>query len=158
MHRIETISPTQPLMLALLEEHLEDMYATSPPDSVHALDIKGLQHSSISLWGLWWGIELAGCVALKQHDAYNGEIKTMRTANQFRGKGLGKVLLRHILEVAAARHLQRLNLETGSQDFFEPARRLYASVGFQHCGPFADYKEDPNSVFMTLELAAGKLL
>jgi putative acetyltransferase len=136
-------------VIRLLREHLADMYATSPPESVHALDLDRLRQPDITFWSIWHDDEPVGCIALKTLGAGHGEIKSMRTAASFRGKGAGKALLQHLLAEARQRNLGRLSLETGSQAFFEPARRLYARFGFTCCPPFADYKEDPYSVFMT---------
>ena len=141
-----------PEIAALLQEHLADMHATSPRESVHALDLEGLRRPEITFWTVWDGAILAGCGALKQHDAEHAEIKSMRVASSYRQRGVASVLMRHMLVVAASRGYMRLSLETGSQDFFEPARRLYAKNGFVRCGPFADYRPDPNSVFMTKPL------
>ncbi|HBL29611.1 MAG TPA: GNAT family N-acetyltransferase [Acidobacteria bacterium] len=138
-----------PQVRALLEEHLQSMYELSPPESVHALDLEGLRRPDVTFWTLWDGDELAGCGALKELSPAHGEIKSMRTAQAHRNKGVARALLRHILEEARRRSYTRLSLETGSQPAFEPARRLYASFGFTFCGPFADYVEDPNCVFMT---------
>lgn len=143
---------THPDVLALLEEHLSDMRATSPPESVHALDLPGLRKADITFWTVWDGIALAGCGALKELDHGHGEIKSMRTSKTYRRRGVAADLLTFILNTARERGYQRLSLETGSFDFFLPARTLYARYGFRECGPFANYIEDPNSVFMTLEL------
>jgi putative acetyltransferase len=136
----------------LLQEHLRDMRLHSPPESVHALDIEGLRKPGITFWTVWEGAELLGCGALKELDAQHGEIKSMRTASSHLRKGVAKNLLQHILAEAKRRGYSRLSLETGSMAAFEPARRLYAGFGFTYCAPFADYIEDPNSVFMTREL------
>lgn len=141
-----------PEIQALLEEHLRHMHELSPPESVHALDLDKLRQPDISFWTIWDGGQLMGCGALRQFSASEGEIKSMRTPAAIRGKGAGRAMLHHILETARARGLTRLSLETGSQDAFEPARRLYASAGFDVCGPFGDYAEDPYSVFMTRTL------
>lgn len=141
-----------PEIAALLQEHLADMHATSPPESVHALDLGRLRHPSISFYTLWDGTKLAGCGALKAHDATHAEIKSMRVARSYRRKGMGELVLAHLIAVARVSRIARLSLETGSQPFFEPARRLYAKHGFVECGPFADYGVDPNSVFMTKRL------
>ncbi|WP_070969020.1 GNAT family N-acetyltransferase [Vibrio sonorensis] len=141
-----------PKVISLLEEHLEDMRSTSPPESVHALDLKGLKQNGLTFWTLWDGDEVLGCVALKELDKQHGEIKSMRTSNESRGKGIGKKLLEHVIEQASSRGYQRLSLETGSMDFFKPARSLYSKRGFQKCQPFADYTNDPNSEFMALVL------
>ncbi len=133
----------------LLEEHLRDMYAASPPESVHALDLSKLRKPEITFWSAWVGGDLVGCGALKELEPGHAEIKSMRSANRFRGTGVGKKMLEHILQVARKRNYTRLSLETGTQDFFLPARKLYERYGFEYCGPFADYAEDPYSAFMT---------
>ena len=142
-----------PRILRLLEDHLADMHAESPPESVHALDVSGLTQDSVTFWVVSEGETVLGCVALKQLDATHGELKSMRTDAAARGRGLGRLLLEFVLAEAAARGYTRMSLETGSQDFFQPARTLYARYGFEETGPFADYRLDPLSVFMTRELA-----
>ncbi|NII74176.1 putative acetyltransferase [Dyella sp. SG562] len=136
-------------IISLLQEHLRDMARHSPPESIHALDLDGLRRPELSFWTVWDGEDLLGCGALKQLDAAHGEIKSMRTANAHRCRGVAAAMLRHLLDLAAARSYRRLSLETGSMAAFEPARRLYASFGFDFCGPFDSYVDDPNSVFMT---------
>ena len=143
---------SSPEIAELLAEHLSDMYEQSPPGSVHALDLDELRKPEITFWSVWSGEELAGCGALMELDREHGEIKSMRTANAFRGKGAGKSVLLHIIDEARKRNYKRLSLETGSMAFFDPARRLYESYGFEYCSPFADYVPDPNSVFMSIEL------
>lgn len=140
---------TSPEIAQLLNEHLQDMYAASPAESVHALDLGKLRKPEITFWSVWDNNELVGCGALKELDPTHAEIKSMRSANRFRGKGAGKKMLEHILQVASDRKYQRLSLETGTPDFFIPARKLYERYGFEYCGPFGDYVEDPYSVFMT---------
>jgi putative acetyltransferase len=136
----------------LLEEHLEDMRLQSPPESVHALDVSALRAPEITFWTVWEGSELAGCGAVKQLDPWHGEIKSMRTAAAHRRKGVAAALMVVILAEAARRGYRRLSLETGSMAAFAPARRLYRGFGFDYGRPFADYSEDPHSVFMTREL------
>jgi putative acetyltransferase len=153
MH-IELDDLSRPAIHNLLEEHLANMYELSPPESVHALDLSKLKRPEISFWTIWDGDTLLGCGALKDMGNGEGEIKSMRTPKALRGRGAGRAMLQHILTEARARGWTRLWLETGSQDAFEPARQLYASEGFVFCGPFADYTDDPLSMFMTLELAA----
>lgn len=142
-----------PRIAVFLEEHLRDMRAVSPPESKHALDLDGLRRPEIRFWSAWQGDMLIGCVALKQLDAAHGELKSMRTAPQARRQGLGRTLLHHALQQARAAGMRRVSLETGSMAFFAPARALYAAHGFVPCAPFGDYRPDPNSVFMTLQLA-----
>jgi len=144
-----------PEIRALLEEHLRNMREISPPESVHALDLEALRRPGITFWTAWADGELLGCGALKELDASHGEIKSMRTASAHRRKGVAAAMLGHILAEARRRSYSRLSLETGSMAAFEPARRMYASFGFERCGPFADYRDDPNSVCMTLELRPG---
>ncbi|MDW8807934.1 GNAT family N-acetyltransferase [Streptomyces scabiei] len=143
-----------PRVLRLLEDHLADMHAESPPESVHALDVSGLQHPAVTFWIVSEGDTVLGCVALKELDPTHGELKSMRTDAAARGRGLGRLLLEFVLAEAVARGYTRLSLETGSQEFFRPARTLYARAGFAETGPFADYRLDPLSVFMTRELGA----
>lgn len=142
-----------PEVAQLLNEHLQDMYAASPPESVHALDLNKLRQPEITFWSVWDGNQLAGCAAIRELDAEHAEIKSMRTANTYRGKGVAVKIMEHILEVAAERNYQRLSLETGPQEFFTPARKLYERFGFEYCGPFGDYEEDPYSTFMTKALS-----
>ncbi|MFB2781310.1 GNAT family N-acetyltransferase [Shewanella mangrovisoli] len=141
-----------PEIAALLTEHLEDMRATSPPESVHALDLDGLRQPNIRFWTLWDGRNLAGCGALKWLDAEHAEIKSMRTAATYKQQGIASKVLQHLINDAKAAGVQRLSLETGSMAFFQPARNLYAKFGFELCGPFANYVLDPNSLFMTKKL------
>ncbi|NDK32668.1 GNAT family N-acetyltransferase [Nesterenkonia haasae] len=144
-----------PAVRTLISEHLQDMRANSPACSIHALDLSELRSPRLSFWTVWDddGIHkrLAGCGALKELDG-EGEIKTMRTVRTMRGRGAARFMLEHIVSEARARNFSRVSLETGSQDFFHPARSLYAAHGFTTCPPFGDYTEDPNSVFMTLPL------
>lgn len=143
---------THPAVHALLREHLDDMHALSPRESVHALDLDRLRDPSITFWTAWDGAVLLGCGALKALDATHGEIKSMRTPRAARRQGAGRAILECILAEARARGYARVNLETGSLDAFVPAHRLYERAGFTRCGPFGDYRPDPHSVFMTLAL------
>ncbi|MBT5902876.1 MAG: GNAT family N-acetyltransferase [Opitutaceae bacterium] len=143
-----------PEVSALLTEHLADVRSISPLESVHALDLTRLRHPDVTCWTVWAGSALAGCGALRELTSRHGEIKSMRTAQAFRRRGVGKHMLDHLLATAQQRRYERLSLETGSQPEFEPARRLYTAAGFTECPPFGDYREDPNSIFMTLRLGA----
>jgi putative acetyltransferase len=137
---------------ALLEEHFAGMLANSPPGSCHFLDVEGLKRPGVTFWSIWDGESLAGMGALQQHDAVLGEVKSMRTHADHLRKGVAAVMLRHIIAEARGRGLTRLSLETGSAAAFEPAIALYRRHGFVDCPPFADYRPDPFSRFMTLEL------
>jgi putative acetyltransferase len=147
--RIRLDDLSQPEVHALLDEHLAEMRRLSPPESVHALDLGALRRPEISFWTLWSGSDLLGCGALKQLDASHAEIKSMRTATAHRRRGVARTMLEHLVQEARQRSYARLSLETGAEDAFAPARALYASFGFTYCAPFADYTNDPNSVFMT---------
>lgn len=139
-------------VIALLQEHLADMYATSPAESVHALDVEALKASNIRFFSAWQDEALAGCVAIKMLDSQQAELKSMRAARAFRGQGVGQALLQYIIDHAKAQGFSSLSLETGTQDYFAPARSLYRKFGFSECGPFGQYGLDPNSHFMTLKL------
>ncbi len=142
---------------ALLAEHLRDMHRLSPPASVHALDLGALLKPEITFWTAWSDGSLLGCGALKELSPVHGEIKSMRTSSAHRREGVARTMLQHIITEAHRRSYTRLSLETGSMSGFEPARRLYESFGFAYCPPFADYADDPNSVFLTRTLESGSL-
>ena len=139
-------------MAAFIMEHLAGMSLTSPPESVHALGLEELKKADVTVWSAWENGELLGCGALKELDEMHGEIKSMRTSAAHLRKGVARQLLTHIIDEASMRGYNRLSLETGSMEAFYPAQKLYVSFGFRYCPPFADYWDDPNSVFMTMEL------
>ncbi len=149
-------SPARPDVRRLLDEHLADMFATSPAESVHALDPDALAGPDLTFWTARDGEALLGCGALKDLGAGEAEIKSMRTAQHARGRGIAALVLGRILDEARQRGYGRVCLETGSQDFFAPARRLYVRHGFVPCPPFAGYVPDPNSVFMARNLLDGR--
>ncbi|WP_210449133.1 GNAT family N-acetyltransferase [Vibrio crassostreae] len=139
-------------VIGLLEEHLADMYATSPPESVHALDLDGLKSPEITFFSAWKDSQLLGCVAIKELDTQHAELKSMRTSQFALKSGVASQLLQHVLDTAAIRKYQTISLETGSEDYFKAARNLYEKFGFGYCEPFADYILDPHSQFMSIEL------
>lgn len=143
---------TGPEIVALIRLHLASMHAQSPPESVHALGLDALRQPDVTLWSVWDGAELAGCGALKELDRAHGEVKSMRTAPEHLRKGVAARLLTHIVDEARRRSYRRLSLETGSTDGFDAALALYRRFGFERCGPFADYRDDPFSVYMTKAL------
>ena len=151
MH-IEIDDLSRPAIHALLNEHLQSMHELSPPESVHALDLDKLRRPDITFWTAWDGPVLLGCGALKQLDRHSAEVKSMRTPTALRRQGAGRALLAHIVDVAKERGYTLLSLETGAVDAFKPAQKLYESFGFEVCGPFGDYKRDPYSVFMRLQI------
>jgi putative acetyltransferase len=138
-----------PRVIALLNVHFAGMLANSPKDSCHFLDLSGLRASDVTFWSAWDGEDLLGCGALKQLDPQHGEVKSMRTAAEHLRRGTGAALVSHILQVARERGYKRLSLETGSGEAFDAAHALYRQFGFTDCGPFADYKEDPFSRFLS---------
>ena len=143
---------THPAVIALLEEHHQDMLMHSPPESVHALDLSALSHNDISFWTLWQNKQLAGCGALKQLDKFHGEIKSMKTSQGFLRQGVAKLLVEHIIKQANTRGYQKISLETGTMAAFKPAQNLYQKLGFSTCPPFGDYQADPYSIFMNKAL------
>ena len=134
---------------ALLEEHLADLALHSPACSVHAMPVDRLRGPDVTFWSTWSGVRVVGCGALKEIDATHGEVKSMRTIDEVKGHGVGGLVLDHLLAEAKRRGYSRVSLETGSNEPFQPAHRLYVRHGFEVCGPFADYVEDPWSLFMT---------
>ncbi|MGR0160136.1 GNAT family N-acetyltransferase [Paenarthrobacter nitroguajacolicus] len=153
MIRIATDDPARPDVHQLLSEHLADMFATSPADSVHALDHSALKHESITFWTAREDGVLLGCGALKALSPGQAEIKSMRTTASARGRGVATLMLEHIVTEAARLGYERVSLETGTEDYFAPARRLYVRHGFTECPPFGDYTLDPHSVFMELTVS-----
>jgi putative acetyltransferase len=138
-----------PEIAAFLAEHVQDMRAITPLESKHALDLDALRRPEVTFWSVLDAGTLVGCGAIKQLDDRHAEVKSMRTAPGRRGTGVGSRLLGHILAEASAMGFSRLSLETGASEPFLPARRLYEKFGFEYCGPFAAYRPDPYSVFMT---------
>lgn len=148
--RIDDLSDQR--VIKFLEDHLQHMVEITPPGCVHALNIDELKKPDITFWTVWDEQTLLCCGALKELTAQHAELKSMRTTPAHLGKGLASVLLRHILSEARKRNYKRLSLETGSYEAFVPARKLYEKFGFSYCGPFSDYTDNSNSVFMTIQL------
>ena len=142
-----------PAIAAFLTEHVEEMRSITPLESKHALDLDGLRRPEITFWSVLDGDDaVVGCGAVKALDASHAELKSMRTARARKRSGIASLLLEHILAEATRMGFARISLETGSADFFRPARSLYEKYGFDYCEPFADYRLDPHSVFMTRTL------
>jgi putative acetyltransferase len=141
-----------PEIAALLDEHVSAMYATSPAGSVHVLDLSGLRDPAVTVWTAWNGDALLGMGALKRLSPDHAEVKSMRTSSAHLRQGVAGAMLIHILGVARDVGYTRVSLETGSQDYFAPARALYERHGFVACDPFEGYVEDPHSAFYTLKL------
>lgn len=141
-----------PRVQALLEQHVRTARAQTAAGSAHALDLGGLKSADMTFWSAWDGDRLVGAGALKRLSPTHGEIKSMHTVEASRRTGVGTALLRHIVSAARTMGMKRLSLETGSWPYFQPARAFYRKHGFVECPPFADYREDPNSIFMTRTL------
>ena len=133
----------------LLNKHFIELRAASPEGSAHVLDIAGLMVPSIKFWSLWENNQLMGCGALKFLDKEHGEFKSIRIHDDFRGKGNGTKIINHLIEEAKKLNINRLSIETGASKFFVPARKLFNKCGFIPCPPFAHYKEDTNSLYLT---------
>jgi putative acetyltransferase len=136
----------------LLHTHVVSARAQTALGSAHALDLTALQSPNINVWAIWEGEALVAIGALRQIEIGHGEVKSMHVAQSMRGRGVGSVMIRHIVSEARNMGLSRISLETGSWEYFRPAQRLYKRHGFIECPPFADYVADPNSVFMSLDL------
>jgi len=136
----------------LLGRHLAFARATTLPEEVYALDVDALRDPAVTFFSYRADGELLGVAALKRLDGEHAEIKSMHTAEAVRGRGIGRALVDHLIDVARGRGYRRVSLETGAGPAFAPARRLYASAGFRPCGPFGDYRPSPNSAYMTLAL------
>lgn len=143
---------SSPQIEAFLTEHVEEMRSITPLESKHALDLDGLRKPDVTFWSVWDGDALVGCGAIKQLDAEHAEVKSMRTAGSRKRSGIASMVLEHMINEARRMGFTRLSLETGSADFFLPARKLYERFGFEYCEPFADYRLDPHSVYMTRTL------
>lgn len=153
--RLDRDDLTDPAVVALLEQHVAELRSISPPESTHALDLAALRADGVDVWVARDGASgpPLGCVALTLVEPGHGELKSMRTAVGATGRGVGTALLEHVVAQALARGLSRLSLETGAEDYFAPARRLYLRHGFEVCPPFGRYRPDPLSVFMTRPLS-----
>lgn len=146
--------PTSGAAAGLIRAHLDHAQLHSPATSIHALGTESLTAADITFWTAWAGGAIAGCGALKALDARHAELKSMHTAEAFRGNGVARQMALHIIAEARRRGFERLSLETGSMDGFAAARALYRGLGFVECPPFACYTLDPNSLFMSLDLTA----
>lgn len=149
---IERANLDTPEFAALIDTHAALMLSLSPPGSCHFLPMDGLKRPDVTVWEMRDGDMLAGCGALQQLSDTHGEVKSMHTLERYRGAGLGRKMLEHVIETGKKRGYTRLSLETGSMEGFKPSRTLYRSYGFEICSPFGNYVEDPNSVFMTRTL------
>ncbi len=141
---------------ALLEIHLRFARSQTPPEDTHALDIEGLLDPAVTFFALRDDGVLLGVGAIKALDEHHAEVKSMHTAQAARGRGVGGAILEHLLEHARAKGVRRVSLETGSMASFSAAVALYERAGFRRCAPFGDYRESPNSVYLTLALEAAE--
>ena len=133
----------------LLSKHFIELRKASPEGSAHVLDIPGLKVSSIKFWSLWEDDKLVGCGALKFLDKGHGEFKSIRVHDFYRSKGNGIKIIKHLIEEAKKLNIKRISIETGAGKFFEPARKLFQKCNFKPCEPFAHYKKDINSLYLT---------
>jgi putative acetyltransferase len=152
--QIAADDPRKPDVRALLDRHLEFARAQTPPEHSFALDLDGLLHPAVTFFSVRTHGSLLGIGAIKRLSADHAEIKSMHTGEAARGRGIGRAMLTHLLEVARTRGFRRVSLETGTTAAFAPARALYQSAGFIPCGPFAGYQLSEDNLFMTLELDA----
>ena len=133
----------------LLKKHFVELRKASPEGSAHVLDIPGLKVPSIKFWSLWENDKLIGCGALKFLEKGHGEFKSIRVHDNYRKKGNGVKVIEHLIEKARKLKIKRLSIETGAGEYFEPARKLFKKCKFEPCEPFAHYKKDINSMYLT---------
>jgi len=133
----------------LLTKHFIELKAASPDGSVHVLDIPGLKDTSIKFWSLWENDRIFGCGALKLLGKDHGEFKSIRIHDNFKNQGNGIKVIQHLIDEAKKLKIKRISLETGAGKFFDPARKLFKKCDFTPCKPFAHYKEDVNSIYLT---------
>ena len=136
----------------LLKKHFIELRSVSSEGSVHVLDIEGLQDKSIKFWSIYENDKLIGCGALKFLDTMHGELKSIRVADSFKKKGYGKKIIKVLIEKSRQLNIKKISVETGSGEFFLPARKLFKNSGFKECKPFSHYVDDPNSCYMSLNL------
>ena len=136
----------------LLKKHFIELRSVSPTNSCHVLDIDGLKNPSIKFWSLWENEQLIGCGALKFLDDKHGELKSIRMAESYKNKGYGIKVIQHLILEAKKLNIKKLSLETGAGKFFLPARKLFEKCGFKNCKPFDNYKENPDSCYMSLQI------
>jgi putative acetyltransferase len=134
----------------LLVKHFIELRSVSPEGSAHVLDITGLKDPSIKFWSLWEIDELIGIGALKFLDKEHGEFKSIRVNDKFKNNGNGHKVINHLINEAKNLAVKKLSLETGAGKFFTPARKLFVKCGFKTCNPFSHYKDDINSVYMSM--------
>ena len=143
----------KPEVNKLLISHFIELSSVSPVCRGHVLDIPGLKNPSIKFWSLWENDQLIGCGALKFLDQEHGELKSIRVADSFRRKGNGFKVINHLINEAKELNIKKISLETGTGNFFTPARKLFDKCGFKVCEPFAHYKKDPDACYMSLLLS-----
>ena len=136
----------------LLNKHFIELRSVSPEGSAHVLDISGLKHESIKFWSFWEREKLIGCGALKFLEKNHGEFKSIRAADKFRKKGIGEKIIHHLIQEARNLKIKKISIETGTGEFFAPARKLFNKLNFKPCSPFAHYKEDPNSCYFSMNI------
>tara|TARA_B100001540_G_C15550705_1_gene525754 strand:+ start:171 stop:626 length:456 start_codon:yes stop_codon:yes gene_type:complete len=141
-----------PLVNKLLVKHFNELRSVSPAGSTHVLDIAGLKVNNIKFWSLWENSQLVGCGALKFIEKKHGEFKSIRVADEFRRKGYGLKIINYLINESKKLEIKKLSIETGTGNFFKPARKLFKDCGFEECEPFSHYKVDPNSCYMSLNI------
>ena len=151
-YRIQTDDPLRPEIAALLDLHLAEMHRWSPACKVHAMPAERLAEPDVTFFSAWDGDTLASLGALKELDPTRGELKSMRAAPAYRGKGAGQAILRHLIAEAERRGYTWLGLETGRPEPFLPAASLYRKHGFAECENFGDYVSDEFSMCMSRAL------
>jgi putative acetyltransferase len=151
-YRIVEDDLTEVEVVALLAFHLEEMHRLSPPCKVHAMPVERLRQRDVTFYSAWDGQALAAVGALRELEEGRGELKSMRAAPRYRGKGAGEAILLHLLAEARRRGYRWIGLETGRPEAYRPAQNLYRKHGFAECEDFGDYAGDDFSVCMSRQV------
>lgn len=145
------VDPSADDVRAIRQAHLDFARSVTPPEGVFALTLDEVD-PDVTFHGARLDGVLVGIVALRPIEDGHVELKSMHTVATSRGQGVARALLDHVLDVAAGSGAERVSLETGNMDAFEPSRALYRSAGFEDCPPWGDYVGSATSHCMTRRL------
>lgn len=136
----------------LLRYHRAQAHAETPENFAFALDLDALRDPAISVFAGWVADRLVTIGAIRAFGDGTGEVKSMRTAPGEERQGHAQAMLGRLIAEARGRGWTRLLLETGTNEPFAAARRLYERNGFVDCGPFGDYRASDHNRFYALTL------
>jgi putative acetyltransferase len=133
----------------VLQAHWLFCTSSTPIEHVYALDASKLFLPDITVFGARIDGELVGVGAMRKLDQLHAELKSMHTLTKSRGSGVGKAMVAYIEDFARSSGIERMSLETGTNEAFRPARQLYKSLGYQSCEAFGDYVLSEDNTCMT---------